>query len=77
MAPTGLLLEYVDDEHDVPWRHDLLTDPPQWENGFMRLPTKPGLGFEIDESALQEQVEYREELGGEYYYETDGSVADW
>jgi galactonate dehydratase len=35
------------------------------------------LGFEIDEQEIQKQAIYREELGGEYYYETDGSVADW
>jgi galactonate dehydratase len=48
------------------------------EDGHIDLPTKPGLGFEIDEQAAQVTVdEYREELGGEYFYETDGSVADW
>ena len=48
------------------------------QDGHIDLPTKPGLGFEIDEQAVQVTVdEYREELGGEYFYETDGSVADW
>ena len=48
------------------------------EDGHIDLPTKPGLGFEIDEQAAQVTVDvYREELGGEYFYETDGSVADW
>ena len=48
------------------------------EDGHIDLPTKPGLGFEIDEQAAQVTVdEYCEELGGEYFYETDGSVADW
>jgi len=48
------------------------------EDGHIDLPTRPGLGFDIDEKAAQVTLnEYREELGGEYYYETDGSVADW
>ncbi len=48
------------------------------EDGHIDLPTKPGLGFEIDKQAAQVTVdEYCEELGGEYFYETDGSVADW
>ncbi|MDP6054901.1 MAG: galactonate dehydratase, partial [Candidatus Latescibacteria bacterium] len=47
------------------------------KDGHIRLPVKPGLGFEIDEQEIQKQAIYREELGGEYYYETDGSVADW
>lgn len=47
-------------------------------DGHIDLPSKPGLGFEIDEKAAQvTRTETTEELGGEYYYETDGSVADW
>ena len=47
-------------------------------DGHIELPSRPGLGFEIDESAAQVTLEeYDEELGGEYFYETDGSVADW
>ena len=47
-------------------------------NGHIELPTKPGLGFEIDESEAEQDCGiYEEELGGEFYYESDGSVADW
>jgi galactonate dehydratase len=46
-------------------------------NGYIELPTKPGLGFEIDETAAQRNIDYSEELVGEFYYEQDGSVADW
>ena len=45
--PNGLVLEYVDDEQDAPWRDDLLTDPPVVDSGFLRLPNKPGLGTEL------------------------------
>jgi galactonate dehydratase len=55
----------------------LLVEPWQVVEGHIELPTRPGLGFEIDARALQEECEYQEELGGEYYYESDGSVADW
>jgi galactonate dehydratase len=55
----------------------LLVEPWQVVDGQIALPTKPGLGFEIDERALLEQYAYEEELGGEYYYPSDGSVADW
>ena len=42
------------------------------------MPDKPGLGIEIDEDAAERDCgEYAEELGGEFYYESDGSVADW
>jgi galactonate dehydratase len=46
-------------------------------NGFIELPTKPGLGFEINEAEVAKTVTYREELGGEHFYDSDGSVADW
>jgi galactonate dehydratase len=47
-------------------------------DGHIELPTKPGLGFEINEEvAEQDRGIYEEELGGEFYYESDGSVADW
>ena len=48
------------------------------KDGHIELPTKPGLGFEVDEKeAEQDRGVYEEELGGEYFYESDGSVADW
>jgi galactonate dehydratase len=55
----------------------LLVDNWQVNNGYIELPTKPGLGIEIDESEAQQNIEYSEELGGEFYYEEDNSVADW
>lgn len=56
----------------------LFKDPWQVVNGHIELPTKPGLGFEIEEQAVEKNIDqYSEELGGEYFYESDGSVADW
>ncbi len=56
----------------------LFKDPWQVVDGHIELPTKPGLGFEIDEQVVEKDIDqYTEELGGEYFYETDGSVADW
>ena len=45
--PNGLVLEYVDDEQDAPWRNDLLSDPPQVEDGCLLVPARPGLGTEL------------------------------
>lgn len=61
---------------------------PDWLNGTVRqewqvteghidLPSAPGLGFEIDEKAVAKESELVEELGGEWFYDNDGSVADW
>ena len=44
---------------------------------ILGLPTKPGLGFDLIESEVEKTMDYTEELGGELYYENDGSVADW
>ncbi len=48
------------------------------EDGHIALPQKPGLGFEVNPETAEVTLDtYEEELGGEYYYENDGSVADW
>ena len=45
--------------------------------GHVALPTRAGLGFTINEAEAQQNVEYREELGGQFYHPADGSVVDW
>ena len=62
----------------MPWMLALYEETPAIEDGMLVLPDKPGLGMEIDEDAAERDCgEYAEELGGELYYESDGSVADW
>ncbi|MCY3712025.1 MAG: galactonate dehydratase [Gemmatimonadetes bacterium] len=56
---------------------DILKENWKVVDGHIELPEKPGLGIEIDEQAISERAPYREELGGEHFYDTDGSVADW
>src|SRR5215217_1612185 len=46
-------------------------------DGHIELPTVPGLGIEVDEKEAAKMSAYTEELGGEHFYESDGSVADW
>ncbi|MBI2502382.1 MAG: galactonate dehydratase [Candidatus Latescibacteria bacterium] len=55
----------------------LLQEEWQVRDGHIELPTRPGLGFDIDEGAVRKPCEYREELGGEFYHPADGSVVDW
>jgi galactonate dehydratase len=55
----------------------LLREDWQVRDGYIDLPTKPGLGFEIDEREVVKEITYQEELGGEFYDPSDGSVADW
>jgi galactonate dehydratase len=47
------------------------------KDSHIELPTVPGLGIEVDEREAAKMTRYVEELGGEHFYETDGSVADW
>ena len=47
-------------------------------DGHIELPTQPGLGFEINPAeAEQDRGLYEEELGGDFFFDADGSVADW
>nr|MBC8218494.1 galactonate dehydratase [Planctomycetota bacterium] len=46
------------------------------ENGFLPLPTEPGLGIEIDEDKLMAQVGEPREYP-KTYDRDDGSVVDW
>ena len=73
-VPNFLIQEQV----DAGLGEDLLQDPWVVRDGHIDLPTRPGLGFDlIPREAEQNIGVYEEELGGEYFYENDGSVADW
>ena len=73
VVPNFLIQEQI----DASLGDGLLQENWQVVNGHIELPTRPGLGFEIDEKAAQQNIAYQEELGGETYYSSDHSVADW
>ena len=73
VVPNFLMQEQV----DACLGDGLLKDNFEVKDGYVELPTRPGLGFEIDEKEAEQNIEYTEELGGEYFYPSDGSVADW
>ena len=74
VVPNFLIQEQIDGGLGA----GLLREDWQVRDGHIDLPTTPGLGFEIDEKEAQQNCDrYEEELGGEFYYESDGSVADW
>ena len=52
-----------------------LTEPFQLVDGYIDLPTKPGLGIELDEVALAEKIGH--DWKNPQLYHADGSVADW
>jgi galactonate dehydratase len=71
--PNFLIQETVGPD----WLNGIVREEWQVVDGHIDLPGAPGLGFEIDEDAVAKESEIVEELGGEWYYENDGSVADW
>ncbi len=72
-VPNFLIQEQIDQGLGA----GLLQQEWQVKDGHIELPTAPGLGFAIDEQEVRKQCEYTEELGGEFYHESDHSVADW
>jgi L-alanine-DL-glutamate epimerase-like enolase superfamily enzyme len=38
---------------DVPWKDELVTEPPRIENGHLVMPKKPGWGADINEDAVR------------------------
>lgn len=73
-VPNFLIQEQIDQGLGA----GLLQEAWQVVDGHIELPTKPGLGFEINTAEAERDIgRYEEELGGEFYYERDSSVADW
>lgn len=73
VIPNFLIQEQIDQGLG----EGLLESPWQVRDGFIDLPSEPGLGITVIESEARRMTEYTEELGGEYYHPSDGSVADW
>ncbi|MCB0080017.1 MAG: galactonate dehydratase, partial [Caldilineaceae bacterium] len=73
VIPNFLIQESVGPDYLV----DVVQEPWTVNNSYIELPTEPGLGFTINEAEVQKLHEYTEELGGEFFYDQDGSVADW
>jgi len=73
VIPNFLIQEQI----DASLGNGLLGESWQVRDGYIDLPTRPGLGFEIDEREAERNRVYEEELGGEFYHGADGSVADW
>ena len=52
-----------------------ITEPFRHENGYLPLPTKPGLGIELDEDALADKIDH--DWRNPKAWAEDGSAIDW
>jgi galactonate dehydratase len=53
-----------------------LKNPFVFKDGFIELPTAPGLGIELDENALADKIDH-DWRNPETYHPDDGAVVDW
>ncbi|SNZ15902.1 galactonate dehydratase [Natronoarchaeum philippinense] len=58
---------------------DYLADPGvfEYDDGYVDLPTEPGLGVEIDEAVVRERAEQEVDWHNPVWTHDDGSVAEW
>jgi len=74
--PNFALQELIPDGvYEAPPRHTLVKNPLEVDRGYIKVPTRPGLGVELDESKLSEYP--FEEWDPPWLLREDGSVADW
>jgi galactonate dehydratase len=57
--PNFLILETFQD-YDVSWREDLTSGTPRVKDGYYDVPTSPGWGIEVNESAFSAHPEDRD-----------------
>ena len=69
-TPNFFILEYHPDDEGA--RKDLLQEPLMVKDGYIPLPTKPGLGIELNEEAIRRYPAKRWKRGFEF--RADGSV---
>ena len=69
-TPNFFILEYHPDDESP--RKDLLKEPLMVKDGYFPLPTKPGLGVELNEDAIRTMPAKRWRRGFEF--RADGSV---
>ncbi|TVY06543.1 galactonate dehydratase [Paenibacillus cremeus] len=75
-TPNFLIQEHPTLEDGADLGVGILKNPFKIENGYITIPTEPGLGIELDEEALRERI-YEGNWDTPRLYHSDGSVADW
>jgi galactonate dehydratase len=70
-SPNFLILESI---QSPPWHDRVQKEPLRFVNGYIELPTKPGLGVELDEEVIASRP--YEPLPSIYYSWSDGAPAE-
>ncbi len=66
----------IQELHDYTCGWGILKEDWEVKDGYIELPQKPGLGFEIDEEALKGSFDGDFALTS-WFHDDDGSVTDW
>lgn len=75
-VPNFVILEEA--SGTVPWYSDVVDSPVRRTDGYWEIPTRPGLGVEIDEREAQRHPFQQEEFGGlDAVVARDGTMANW
>lgn len=69
--PNFVILEYAQNQ---PWRDQVITEPLKIVDGYVELPTKPGLGIELNYEAIAKMPYQPRDYHGAFW--PDGGVAD-
>lgn len=72
-TPNWIIQEAI--TNDVPWRNDVVIHPVEVVRGFSAIPTRPGLGIDINEAEAA-KYPFKPEVMQRYFH-PDGAVADW
>lgn len=75
-SPNFLVQEHPGNPDKGDLGVDYIKEPFVIKNGYIDVPTKPGLGVELDEDAIKEKIYDGKWTTPRQYFE-DGSVADW
>jgi galactonate dehydratase len=72
-TPNWLIQEAI--SSDVPWRNEVIENPIEVVDGYIAVPTRPGLGIDVNEQAAAKYPFKPEAM--QRYFHPDGAVADW
>ncbi len=72
-TPNWVIQEAI--SNDVPWRYDVVDSEHQVRDGYIAIPSRPGLGIDVNEREAARHP-WQPELVQRYFH-ADGSVADW